>query len=355
MEVRSVFAVAVIIAAAVMFIPASDADISDTEIFTYYELLEENDAAVYKEVAKATSVDAGTKDFEVAFKDMRLFSDIDRAKDYGDSTVQQALAAVYLSCPMVPYIWDYPVKKVEVTPSISTVKIMTADGKESTSYVVDSVSFSLTVPEGITADSIKEINSVIDSVKVTGNTDADKVLSIMSYLNGLSFLKDEEGEVSNIYDALVVKKTTSAGVSQAFSQLCMLNNIPVITVTGYNLLAAEETFSCWNYVYLEGDVDGTTKMSWYIVDPSYTNSTGIAGYLTEVVYENKAYSMSSAHYTDLTLSSPNTLTVPPLEKNSYVPVGGIPFWQKYGEMFIIMAIAVLVILALLHAAKTGNI
>jgi len=349
MQPRLGVILALFVLASVISIPALDAEADDTELFTYKSQLDVNGRLVYNEVANATTIDGESKTFTVTFNIDRLFDDTASAKAYANSTVQDALAAEYLTNPMVPYLWDYPVKAVEVSSEIAIY-----EGKEK-KYIVESVTFTLSVPEGMTAEKMKKLNEALSKVNVTGNTDAEKVISIMAYLNGMYFQKDEEGTVSNIYNAVVELKTTSAGVSQAFNQLCILNNIPAITVAGDNVLATNESKSFWNYVYLEGDIDGETKYSWYIVDPTYATTTGIAGYLTEVVFDNKAYSMSSAHNRDLTLSSDNTLDVPQLAKNKYVQVGGPTFFEKYGEMLVMAAIGALVIVGMLYAVRTGVI
>lgn len=348
MQSRLGVILALFVLASALCLPALDAEMEDTELFTYKSQLDTNGRFVYNEVANATSIDGETRTFTVAFDDNRLFNDTASAKAYADSTVQDALAAEYLTNPMVPYLWDYPVKAVEVD---SEITLKEGDKK----YIVKSVTFTLSVPEGMTADKMKKLNEALSNVTVTGNTDAEKVVSIMAYLNGMYFQKDEEGSISNIYNAMVDLKTTSAGVSQAFNQLCILNNIPAITVAGYNVLATNETKSFWNYVYLEGDIDGETKYSWYIVDPTYATTTGIAGYLTEVSFDNKVYSMSSAHNRDLTLSSANTLDVPQLAKDKYVQVGGPTFFEKYGETLVMAAIGAVVIVGMLYAVRTGVI
>lgn len=346
--------VALAVLASAMLLPAMDAEVSDTEVFSYYAQLDVNSKLVYKAVNEATTVDGETKDFEIKFTDSSLFDDTDGAKAYADDAVRNALTALYLSNPMVPYIWDYPVAAVEVVPQIDTVTVQ--HGEEvSTYYVVNQVKFTLKVPEGITSESMKELNEALKEFSVSGSTDADKVKSIMSDLDKVYFKEDEEGKISNIYSALVLKETTSAGVAQAFVQLCKLNNIPAITVAGFDLLATNETLSFWNDVYLEGDVDGETVKSWYIVDPTYAVSTGIAGYLTEVSYDGKTYSMSSAHNEDLSFKGDVTLKTPQLEKEKYVPVGGIPFIDLYGEAILIVAIGVVMIGSMIYAMRKGII
>jgi hypothetical protein len=356
MDSRLGISVALLVIAMAMFVPAVDAG-SETvgeTIFTYTAQLDENSLLVYKEVGKATSVDDSTRTFKVELEKTRLFKEESEAKTYGTFLVNQALSAEYLSNPMIPYLWNYPVCNLEVTSEIDRVKD-SSSGQSTTYYAVSSVTFSLSVPEGITSDSMKQLNDAIKDIKVNGNTDADKVVSMMNYLNSLSFQKDDEGKISNIYDALVSKRTTSAGVAQAFTQLCILNNIPVLTVAGDNIMAKDESLSFWNYVYLEGDQSGSTEFSWYMADASYAQSTGISGYLTEVSFDGKTYSMGAAHCSDLQLVGENTLILPQISKDKYVPVGGPPFLELYGEKLLLIVLGLVVVLGLVYAIRTGNI
>ena len=347
MEPRIVIFVAIAVIASAMVLPGIDADTADSEVFTYYAMLDDNGKLVYTEVNSATTVDGEIKTFNINLDPNVLFNDTEKAKAYAEKTVREALTALYLSNPMVPYIWDYPVADTVVNPEISI---------DREQYVVNSVEFSLKLPEGITSDSMKELNDALKNFPVSGNTDADKVKSIMSELDKVYFEKDEEGKISNIYSALVKKQTTSAGVAQAFVALCKLNNIPAITVSGFDLLASSnENVSFWNYVYLEGDVDGETMKSWYIVDPTYAVSTGIAGFLTEVSYDGKPYSMSSAHNENLAITGDVSLKTPQLAKDKYVPVGGIPFFEMYGEALLIVAIGVVMIGSMFYAMRKGII
>ena len=341
--------------ATAVFVPMTETAADDTELFSYYSQLDESSTLVYKEVSKATSVDGTTKDFSIGFVKTELFETVADAEKYANLAVDEAITACYLTNPMVPYIWNYPVDKPEVKVTTSKVKQTYDDGKETWYYVIDQVTFSLSVPEGITAESMKSLNEELQKIKPVGNTDADKVRSIINTLNGLTFEKDGDGKISNIYKALVEKRTTSAGVAQAFVQLCTNNNIPAIIVSGNCIQATEEKFSFWNYVYLEGDQSGTTMKSWYIVDASYSASTGIAGYLTELSFDGKTYSMSSAHYTDLTVTGPNDFVLPQVSKDKYVQVGGPSFLEVYGEKLLMILLGVIVVLTLVYAIRTGNI
>ncbi len=354
MESKVAATIFVMFLAVAMAIPMMDTDAADSEVFRYYSELDGNGKAVYSAVSSLNTVTETEITFSVDFTDidLRLFNDSADAKAYAVSTVKNALAAVYLSCPMVPYIWDYPVTGVEVESELGT---STIEGAETVYYEVVSVSFKLAVPEGITAESMKSLNDAIADVKVTGNTDSDKVISIISYLSGVRFLKDEEGKISNIYNALVDKKATSAGISQAFNKLCEDNGIKAISVAGNNEFAADEEISVWNNVNLKGDLDGETVMQWFIVDPLYCASYGITGYLTDVGKDNAYYSMSSAHYINLDKIGENDLPTPQLAKGKYVREGGLNFLELYGDKIMIAAIGVVTVAALVYALRAKNV
>lgn len=347
-KIGILFAVAVL--AVAFLVPAFGTD-ADGGLFSYKSQLDENGLHVYKEVAGSDNVVDDTKTFVIEFEDIIYWPGEERAKQYAEETVQNALAAAYLSNPMVPYLWNYPVTKVLVEATLDI------EGNEETGndnhYGVTKVTFSLTVPEGITADSMKELDEAIKGYKISGSSDADKVSDIMSQLDKLKFKQDDEGKVSNIYDALVKKEATSAGIAQAFMQFCNLNNIPSIIVAGDNLKADKETKSFWNYVYLEGDHKGETYFSWYIVDPTYFVSAGICGYLTSVEYDGDTYSMSALLYTDLELSSKNVLEPPKLSAEKYVRPGGPSFLEQHGEKLVLAGIGVVLAAGMLYAVRKG--
>jgi len=346
---------ALVIMAAAVAMPMAETDAADSAVNFYKNQLSENELIVYKEVsASSGKADESSLTFHAELKLNNLFDAKDKAETYAEYTVNNALAALYLTDPMVAYLWDYPVKEVEVVVDLATI-ISTVGEETVASYAVKAVEFTLTLPSDITSESMTALEEALSKIVISGNTDAEKVTSIMSYLNGLTFQQDEEGTVSNIYDALVEKKTTSFGVSQAFNKLCSKNGVTSVSVCGTNILAANETKSCWNCVYLEGDIDGETKKSWYMVDPTYAVKTGIAGYLTEVEFNGKVYSMSAAHYTDLTLSAPNGLSAPQVTKDAYVQVGGPSFFQRYGEPLLLAALGVVLVVGMLYAVRSGNI
>ena len=345
LSVLAIFALAVLV-------PTVDADAEDSTLFSYKSQLDENSTLVYNEVGKAVTFDGESKTFTVAFSDSTLYSSADKARTYADAAVQNALAASYLSNPMILYLWDYPVKAVEVTTDLQELTVN--DGSGLTYYKILSVTFTLTLPEGITEASIIELNDAIKTLNFNGKTNANTVSSMISYLKGISYQADEDDRISNIYDAVVKKKSSSAGVAQALTWFCMNSNIPSIIVAGDNITCDTELKSFWNYVYLEGDHDGLTYYAWYIVDAAHNPSAGIAGYQTTIEYGDKTYSLSAALTTDLNLSSPNDLRVPQVNDNKYVQVGGPTFLERYGENILLLVLGAILVVGMLYAVRSGN-
>ena len=355
MESKLSIFIAVAILAVAMFLPFTETDAGDSGMFSYSSQLDDNGLLVYNAVSKVNTVGDSSKEFIISFSDSTLYGydTEDKAKAYANRTVQDALSAVYLSNPMVAYLWDYPVKAVSVNVSVSQVKV-TSESGETVFYKADKVTFILTVPEGITSESMKELDDAIKTYEFGSGSDAEKVSEMIKKLNKLKFKEDEEGKISNIYDALVKKECTSAGVAQAFARFCALNNIPSIIVAGDNLKANDEPKNFWNYVYLEGDQEGRTEYAWYVVDASYCADAGICGSRTTVDYDDSSYSISAILTVDLDLSSENDLRVPTVSSDKYKVPGGPSFLEEHGEKLIIAALGAVLVVGMLYAVKSGN-
>ncbi len=353
MEPKAGIVVVIMVLASLAVIPAALADAEDSDVFRYYSQLDANGQAVYNSVSSATSVADTTIHFDVGFeeKDLCLFNESGDAESYAKAIVRDALATVYLSCPAVPYIWNYPVSGVAVDVHLET---RTVSESGSMYYAVTGVTFPLSVPDGITADSMKKLDDAVKTIKVTGNTDSEKVQSILSYLNRVVYQKDAEGTVSNMYGALVEKKSTSAGIAQAFNHLCAINGIKSVAVTGVSHLAKEETLNVWNEVYLKGDLDGKSVYQWFIVDPTYAVEMGIVGYMTDVAVDGITHSASAWYKVDLDVIGDNTLSSPEVAEGKYVREGGPSFIELYGEVILMTVIVVIVVAALLYAAKLNK-
>ena len=151
-------------------VPMAESD-ADDAVFSYKSQLDDNGLLVYNEVAKATSIEDAKRSFTVVFKDTTIFDEETKATSYAESTVQNALAAEYLTDPMIPYLWNYPVDPVEV--EVDVKELFTTDGE--TYYAAESVTFELQVPEGITEASMTELDDALKSFSTSKKNDYEKV------------------------------------------------------------------------------------------------------------------------------------------------------------------------------------
>jgi len=345
--------IALFVMVSAVMLPVCVSDAENTEAFTYRSLLDDNAAIVYDQVASVSSFTDSEKEFTVTLKNNRNFEDIRSAEEYGNSVVQNALAAQYYSNPMMTYLWDLPVRDVEVRTEVKTVTIIEEDETAITSYYAKSVSFNLQNCSrvGVTDESLKNLKDAIASYKVSGTSDADKVRSIISIVSGITAAEDKEGEISNIYDAAVTKRTSSMGASMLFLQLCQANKVHCLTVAGDIAVSSmKETKGGWNYVY----IDSETGYQWFIVDARHCASAGISGQNVSIVFNDETYTMMSSHNTDLDLKADNYLSVPKLAVGEYVPPGGFSFLELYGGEILMAVIGIVIILGLYYALRTGN-
>ncbi len=346
--------IALFVMVSVALLPICSIDAESTEAFTYKALLDDNALLVYDEVAAISTFTDPEKDFSIVLKNNRTFEDIESARSYGNSAVQNALAAEYYSNPMMTYLWDLPAKGVDVTTEVGMVKVIDMeDGSEIVSYYAKSVAFKLQNSSRVqvTDESLKALNQAISQFSVSGTTDAEKVRSIISIVSGIAATEDKEGAISNIYDAAVTRSTSSMGAAMLFTQLCQINKIHCLTVAGDVVISTlKETKGGWNYVY----IDSEKGYQWFIVDSHFCSAAGISGQNVSITAGDETYTMMSAHNTDLNLKEKNYLTVPKLATGKYVPPGGFSFLELYGGQMMIAVIGVVIIAGLYYALRTGN-
>jgi len=354
MSSKSGALIALFVLVSAALLPVCTFDAESTEAFTYKALLDDNATMVYNEVASISTFTDAEKDFSIVLKNNRTFEDIESAQAYGDSAVQNALAAEYYSNPMMTYLWDLPVKGVNVTTEVGMVKVIDMeDGSEIISYFAKSVAFKLQNSSRVqvTEESMKALNQALSQLKVGGTTDADKVRSINSIVAGIAAVEDKDGEISNIYDAAVTKRTSSMGAAMLFTYLCQVNKVHCLTVAGDVVISAiKETKGGWNYVY----IDSETGYQWFMVDSHFCSAAGISGQNVSITAGEETYTMMSAHNTDLNLKAQNYLTVPKLAVGQYVPPGGFSFLELYGGQVLMAIIGVVIIAGLYYAVRTGN-
>ncbi|MBR4504579.1 MAG: hypothetical protein IKP20_06390 [Candidatus Methanomethylophilaceae archaeon] len=304
----------------------------------YVSQLDANSSAVYAEISNLSgSVDA-TQTISAEFPNVVLFLSEEEAKGYAASEANDAAAAVYLSDPFCIWLWDLPVKGIEVESEIASV---TLTGDPTTYYAVRSVSFQISVQEKY-ADSVqKTLDSVKDALKTYSGSDSSKAKSIAKDLSGISKKDDEEGEISDLYDALVKRSSSSAGIAAAFTYVASNNGLEAVTVKGmFYGDSSDGKVAYWN--------ECVADEKWYAVD--VINGLTMVGSATPA----SGSAFASVYYEDLDLKDPNGLVPPSLEREGYPYPDDTPFYKKYGPVLTMAVISAIVVLALFVGVRQGN-
>ncbi len=346
--------VAVLVLAVALFAPLISDDSDAAEQSFYMSQLDENGCAVFNALGGLLGNYSNTAEVGVKFDRITLFEDEGSARAYAGSVVDDALAAKYYSEPLIPHLWDLPVSYPEVTVNISEATLSDDPVKY---YIVTGVSIILSVPEDMQDDpntdgnelekKVNEVKEAVRSFSPSGGNDADKVKSIAGHLKSVRAAEDAEGEVSNIYDAVVTKRSSSAGVAAAFTYYCMANSIESVTVKGLVYDGSDSTVEYWNAVRTGG--------SWYAVDTMKYNQGNkaylMAGSATQVVTGESPERFSTTHVADLELSEPNGLNAPSLNRTEYPYPDDTPFLEKYGGWIILVLIIAIAAVFMVKAAK----
>ena len=323
----------------------------------YRSQLDSNGKAVFDSLDTLLGNYQNTVDVKVSFNldGSRLFADEETAEDAAIDIVKDALAAKYYSEPLIPHLWDLPVKDPVIDVTVSTIIPV---GSETRHYYVSDVTIGLSVPDdmkdGMATDvnereqRVDSVKSAVKSIAVSGNN-AEKAKQIASGLKTVKITDDGEGEVSNIYDALVSKSSSSAGVAAAFTSICMTNGVESVIVKGQLFVGEDSSVEYWNAVLDDG--------SWYAVDVvSYNSGSSqcmMAGSAT-TVSEDGSIRFSTTHVSDLDLSSANDLVAPSLSRDAYPYPDDTPFLEKYGSYILLAVIIVVISLAMIKAARSDN-
>ncbi len=326
------FAVAMLLA-----LPVQSAD-SEGAGDVYASQLGENSSAVYAELSKISGSVEASQTITAEFPRVVLFQTEDDAKGYAASEVSDAAAAKYLGDPYFIWLWDLPVKSIEVVPVITSV---TLSGDPAVYYAVSSVSFQLSVQEKY-ADSVeKTLNEIRDALKKYSGSESGIAKSIVKNLSGISKKDDGEGEISDLYDALVKKSSSSAGIAAAFTYVAVNNGLDAATVKGmYYGDSSEGTAAYWNECAADG--------KWYAVDAA--KGLTMVGSATPV----SGSSFASVYYPELDLKDPNGLIPPGLEREGFPYPDDTPFYVKYGPIIFMAVIGLIVVAALFAGMRQGN-
>ncbi len=346
--------VALLVLAVALVAPVVQDETDAAEQSFYMSQLDANGCAVFNALGELLGNYSNTATVDVTFGTFTLYEDEGSARTAAESTVDDALAAKYYSEPLIPHLWDLPVTHPEVTYNITEATLQDDPVKY---YIVRGVSIVLSVPADMADDGntdtnelerrVMEVKEEVRSFTPSGNNDADKVRSIAGHLKSVKSADDEEGQVSNIYDALITKRSSSAGVAAAFTYYCMANSIESVTVKGEVYDGDDPETSYWNAVRTGG--------AWYAVDTVMYNDGNdaylMAGTATQVVAGESPERLSTTHVADLDLSEPNGLDAPPLNRTGYPYPDDTPFLVKYGAWIILALVVAIAGYFMVKAAK----
>lgn len=330
----------VVLLLSIAFIPTVDADAGERG--WYGSQLDANGSAVYDAMKSAFDVSTGDSvSIDVTFDrstTITLFPDEESAKKAAKDSALNAIAAAYYDMPLAIWLWNYPVTPVEVTVTSAQV-IM--DGN--TYHVAATASFTLTVSEAYVGKVEVTLNAVKDAaakLTYTGN-DAEKARSITNHLRGVTVIDSPEGRECDVYDALVLKKSSSAGIAAAFTYIAKCNSVEAVTVHGlvYKADSEEGKSTYWNNVrYMS---------SWYAVDMTANieakdNVCLMVGSDTLV----KESVFSTTHKVEVSLQGSTGLNAPALSRLAYTYPVEFNFIDQYG-LYIVAGLMVLVILVVM--------
>ncbi|MBO4569344.1 MAG: hypothetical protein J5674_05265 [Candidatus Methanomethylophilaceae archaeon] len=321
-------------------LPACAVDASDADSF-YRSQLDDNGLAVYDAVSARVSSTEHSLDMSVEFPTPVLQSTAESAEKYAVQAVNAALAALYYDSPLLIWLWDLPLKTVDV--SVSTEKaVLSGDGKEY--YIAVSVSFTLESPSRYSGtpvqDAMRQVEDACSGLIYSGN-DAEKAKSIYRHLSGVSSKQDAEGEISDIHDAVCGKSSSSAGVAAAFTYIAAKNGLGACTVKGLSYSDFSDGVDrYWNSVLSGG--------SWYAVDVG--EGFVMAGSGTK----EGGDVFGSTHVASLDMKSPNGLRAPDLARAGYEYLDETPFFQRYGAYVLVGVMSAIVVAMLYVGVRNGS-
>ena len=370
MNTKIVAALAVFCFIAVLFAPSADAE--GGPVGDYVSQLDANGQKVYTDVAERFDTElsggqpAESLSFMIYLPDPVLFSTEEEAVAYGMEMAHSALAAIYYTDAEAIWLWDLPVSSPEVTVECGAVNLTFPDsGRAPGRYTMPvSVSFTVTVPSGFSdtdpgrnevMDAVNELREAAD-LKASG-TVGDVVKAVARSLSGIRDHTDEEGTVSNAYDALVTGESSSAGIAMAFTYLCERNQVAAATVKGTVVTDSEGATATgyWNVVW---DAEASR---WYGSDSTIYNGSDetplLAGMSSLVLLPSMDVKrgFGSTHVTELDLSSPNSLESVAIPAEGYDWPDDRTFIEKYGTHVMATIIVAVIVGVILYAMRNGDL
>ncbi len=282
-------------------------------------------------------------DFSIEFPSV-IFEGEDaeeNAATYVKNTINKVLTIKYYSDLRAIWLWTYPVSHPDINVVVEDANL-TSETQSSTVKVPVSCSFTLSVDDRFKGNIPKTINDVLNATYNSDSTDAiETIRGVYSMLSSVDVIDDEEGKISTVYDALVDKKSSSAGIATAFRMMVTKsNNIGCVVVTGMSYAdSSEGKVHFWNQVEYNN--------KWYIVDATLSDCL-MLGYDDTVVGEPVTSVLHNTSVQGLTYMSP-----PDVTRDSYEFPDERTFLDKYGSYFIVVAIVCLIVICLLMAVKQG--
>lgn len=301
--------------------------------------------------------------FDIVLSGPMLFDSTEDAMAYARDTVNSALASIYYTDATAIWLWDLPVKAVEIDVDSESVRVSSTQSgwASEVMFMPTHVRFTVSVPEDMRDDEATEaneisgyLNEVSDRVFQVFGSDSEKVVAIAKRFT-CRLAEDPEGEVSNVYDALVTGHSSYAGIAAAFGYLCQQNGVQSMVVKGTVYASAgdeEGTTRYWNAV-LDSEA-GLWYGSDYAIYDGDDRLPLMAGVST-VLASGSAGAFSATHVAELDLASENSLTAPEISQRGYEWPDDRTFFEKWGTHIMVTAIVILIMVGIIYAARTGSL
>ncbi len=352
MRTKSAVILAVAFLTAVACVPAVTGDAAETDS-GYVSQLDANGKQIYSEVVSAvtSALEDPSNTLTVTDKPGRLvlFEAKEDALDYIEDIVKKALYATYYSMPMAAWLWNLPVAEPELAPTTDLVKVTSENDPSDvrTYWRISEAVITMTVPDSIAdnpdteanelADALKKVR---DAVKSYSGDDASMVKAMADDLRSITSKDDGEGEVSNLYDALVERKSSSAGIAAAFAYTAQSNSLEALVAHG--IVGTGSDSGYWNLVRLDG--------SWYGADVTVYDGKDraplLAGSATEIGSGSSYERFGSTHVAD-----EEPLGQISIVRDGYSWPDDRSFFEKWGSQIIIVAIVALILATIVYALK----
>lgn len=352
MRTKNAVILAVAFLMAVACAPAVSGDAADTDS-GYASQLDANGKQIYSEVVSviASALEDPSNSLTVTVEPDHLvvFEAKEDVYSYNEGLIEKALYAVYYSMPMAAWLWNLPVAEPEIEATVDLVKVAPDDDPSAvkTYWRLSEVAITMTVPDAIADDASTDDNElkaalekVKSAVKTYSGDDASKVKAIADDLRTIAPKDDGDGEVSNLYDALVEKKSSSAGVAAAFAYTAQSNGLDALTVHGITGTGSDTGY--WNVVQLDG--------KWYGADvkayDGKDKSPLLAGSATKLSSGTEYERFGSTHIAD-----EEPLAQISIVRDGYSWPDDRSFFEKWGSEAIIVVIVIVILATIIYALK----